>query len=562
MSESTHELDGLAAGSPSEDLEDLFEHAPCGYLSAGPDGRILRANQTFTAWTGYLPDEIIGRRFHDLLTIPGKIYYETHFAPLLRMQGSFNEVALDLVRADGSRFPALVNAVVRRDDAGQLRFIRITIFNATDRRRYEQELLAARGAADRMSEELRTLNAGLEARVVEEVAVRLSAEDALRQAQKMETLGQLTGGIAHDFNNMLAGVIGALNIIQRRLERGDTDVDKFIDGALDSAYRAASLTQRLLAFSRQQPLAPVPLDVNKMASGMTELLTRTLGETIQIETVLGAGLWTAKADPSQLENAILNMAVNARDAMPDGGKLTIETSNAYVDDVYAHTHDMAEGQYVLTAVSDTGSGMSPEVMQKAFDPFFTTKGIGKGTGLGLSQVFGFARQSGGHVKIYSELGHGTTVKIYLPRQVGDSASVPQNKAGNSPIPEGSEKILVVEDDDRVRMFSVEALQELGYKPFAAANGPQALELLTADPDIALIFTDVVMPEMTGRQLVDRALEVRPGLKVLYTTGYTRNAIVHNGVLDSGTQFLQKPYSIQQLARKVRAVLDLGEPKLT
>ncbi len=547
--------DGQDPRSAHDDLEDLFEHAPCGYLSAGPDGRILRSNETFTAWTGHSADAIVGRRFHDLLTIPGKIYYETHFAPLLRMQGSFNEVALDIVRADGSRFPVLVNAVIRKDAAGALRFIRITIFNATDRRRYESELLEARRLADRMSEELRILNAGLEARIVEEVEVRLKAEDALRQAQKMETLGQLTGGIAHDFNNMLAGVIGALNIIQRRLQRGDTSVDKFIDGALDSAYRAASLTQRLLAFSRQQPLAPIPLDVNKMAAGMTELLARTLGETIEVETVLGAGLWTAKADPSELENAILNMSVNARDAMPEGGKLTIETSNAYVDETYARANTMAEGQYVLIAVSDTGSGMAPEVLEKAFDPFFTTKGVGKGTGLGLSQVFGFARQSGGHVKIYSELGHGTTVKIYLPRQIGPSTQAAPGRPDAGAVPEGSEMVLVVEDDDRVRANSVEALRELGYRPVAAANGAEALALLGQHAEIALVFTDVVMPEMTGRQLVDRALAIRPDVKVLYTTGYTRNAIVHNGVLDSGTQFLQKPYSIQQLARKVRAVLD-------
>ncbi|HTN62300.1 MAG TPA: ATP-binding protein [Devosia sp.] len=551
-----NEGDGQDPKSAYDDLEDLFEHAPCGYLSAGPDGRILRSNETFTAWTGHSADAIVGRRFHDLLTIPGKIYYETHFAPLLRMQGSFNEVALDIVRADGSRFPVLVNAVVRQDEAGALRFIRITIFNATDRRRYESELLEARRLADGMSKELRVLNAGLEARVLEEVEVRLKAEDALRQAQKMETLGQLTGGIAHDFNNMLAGVIGALNIIQRRLQRGDTSVDKFIDGALDSAYRAASLTQRLLAFSRQQPLAPVPLDVNKMAAGMTELLARTLGETIEVETVLGAGLWTAKADPSELENAILNMAVNARDAMPDGGKLTIETSNAYVDEIYARANTMAEGQYVLIAVSDTGSGMAPQVLEKAFDPFFTTKGVGKGTGLGLSQVFGFARQSCGQVKIYSELGHGTTVKIYLPRQIGPSTQAASSRPDAGGVPEGSEMVLVVEDDHRVRANSVEALRELGYRPVAASNGAEALALLGEYAEIALVFTDVVMPEMTGRQLVDRALAIRPDLKVLYTTGYTRNAIVHNGVLDSGTQFLQKPYSIQQLARKVRAVLDL------
>ncbi len=536
-----------------DDLEDLFENAPCGYLSLGTDARIRRCNRTFARWLGVDAASLLGTRFPDLLTIAGKIYFETHFAPLLQMQGFFEEVALDIATAGGT-VPVLVNAVQRKAQGTSPAFIRVTVFKATDRRRYERELLEARRTADQARGELDALNKALERRVTDEVTSRLQAEEALRQAQKMEAVGQLTGGIAHDFNNMLAGVIGALNLIQRRLSRGDLDVGRFIEGGLDSAYRAASLTQRLLQFSRQSPLEPVALDVNKLCQGMTELLTRTLGETIHVETVLSAGLWNAKADPVQLENVVLNLAVNARDAMPGGGHLTIETSNAYVDEAYATQNQMIEGQYVLIAVSDTGHGMSTEVLAKVFDPFFTTKPVGKGTGLGMSQVYGFAKQSGGHVKIYSEVGHGTTVKLYLPRQVGEAPSPARPRVQEAPNG-GTETILVVEDDERVRNFATEALRELGYQVLLAHGGEAALGILQAHPQVALLFTDVVMPGMTGRQLADQATALRPDLKVLYTTGYTRNAIVHNGMVDPGTNYLQKPYSLGDLARKVRAVLD-------
>jgi len=539
-----------------EDLEDLFENAPCGYLSLGADARIRRCNQTFGRWLGVDPQTFVGKRFPDLLTIAGRIYFETHFAPLLKMQGFFDEVALD-IETETDALPVLVNAVQRGSVDDARAFIRVTVFKATDRRRYERQLLEARRQADGASAELARLNQALEQRVTDEVTSRMQAEEALRQAQKMEAIGQLTGGIAHDFNNMLAGVIGALNLIQKRLSRGDLDVDKFIEGALDSAYRAAGLTQRLLQFSRQTPLEPVALDVNKLTSGMSDLLSRTLGETIRVETVLAAGLWNAKADPSQLENVILNLAVNARDAMPGGGSLTIETSNAYVDERYARDNQMAEGQYVLVAVTDTGQGMPAEVLTRVFDPFFTTKPVGKGTGLGMSQVYGFAKQSGGHVKIYSEVGVGTTVKLYLPRQIGAAAAVGRPRAELAPLG-GTEKILVVEDDERVRTFAVEALRELGYTVLEAADGKSACEVMLANTKIALLFTDVVMPGMTGRELADRAVQSDPDLKLLFSTGYTRNAIVHNGVLDAGINFLQKPYSLHDLARKIRGVLDESE----
>jgi signal transduction histidine kinase len=391
-----------------------------------------------------------------------------------------------------------------------------------------------------------------------EMAQKEDAERQIRQMQKMEAVGQLTGGIAHDFNNMLAVIISAMNLIQRKVSRGETDLQKFVDAAMDAATRAASLTQRLLAFSRQQPLAPQLLDANRLIAGMSELLGRTLGETIQIETVLAGGLWRTHADQSQLENAVLNLAVNARDAMPDGGKLTIETANCHLDDLYASQHaEVPAGQYVMVAVTDTGTGMPPEIVARAFDPFFTTKPVDKGTGLGLSQVFGFVKQSGGHVKIYSEPGEGTTVRIYLPRHFGEEqvpeASTPGGSLAGSP----DETILVVEDDVRVRALTVAALGELGYRVLQADAAAPALALLEKHPEVTLLFTDIVMPETNGRKLADMAARLRPDLKVLFTTGFTRNAVVHNGVLDHGVNFIAKPFTIDQLAEKVRSVLDAG-----
>jgi PAS domain S-box-containing protein len=427
---------------------------------------------------------------------------------------------------------------------------------AIDNARLFQEVERELAERKRAEAALQTLNATLEQRVLEEVQERSRAEEQLRQMQKMEAVGQLTGGIAHDFNNMLAVIIGGLNLLQRKLAKGETDVERFVEGALDGAQRAASLTQRLLAFSRQQPLAPEPLSANRLVSDMSELLVRTLGETISVQTVLAAGLWRIKADPGQLENAILNLSVNARDAMPGGGKLTIETSNAFVDDAFAREFAISPGQYVLIAVADNGSGMSPEVIAKAFDPFYTTKSVGKGTGLGLSQVYGFVRQSGGHVKIYSELGVGTTVKIYLPRHYGE-APQPVSRQNPAATHRGlpSEVVMVVEDEDRVRAVSVEALRELGYTVLEAATPVEALRLFDEGTRVSLLFTDVVMPEMSGRDLADHARQRQENLKVLYTTGYTRNAIVHNGILDPGTSLLTKPFSIHDLAVKVRRLLD-------
>ncbi len=404
---------------------------------------------------------------------------------------------------------------------------------------------------------LRELNDTLERRVEEEVAHRLRTEEALRQSQKMEAVGQLTGGIAHDFNNMLAVVVSALDLLARKYLQDDPLAMRYVDAARNGTKRAAQLTHRLLAFSRQQPLRPEALNANRLVSGMSDLLRHSLGATIQLEAVQAGGLWRTHADPNQLENAILNLAVNARDAMPDGGRLTIETANAFLDDRYAAEQiGLLPGQYVMVAVTDTGSGMSPDVVSRAFDPFFTTKEVGRGTGLGLSQVYGFVKQSGGHVKIYSEPGQGTTVKIYLPRLLhGQDEDAQSGAVPLAPHANGRETVLVVEDEAAVRAMSVDALTELGYRVLEADGAEAALRLLDAHPEIALMFADVVMPGMNGRKLADEARNRRPDLKVLFTTGYTRNAVVHNGVLDAGVDLLGKPFTLEELGASVRAVLD-------
>jgi signal transduction histidine kinase len=424
----------------------------------------------------------------------------------------------------------------------------IALFIARQARRQFAELDRARGEAE-----------GALVALKAEAASREKAEGQLRQMQKMESLGALTGGIAHDFNNMLAVVLGGIELAKRRLRSDPDRADVLLDNAREGANRATTLTARLLAFSRNQPLVPAPLDMNKLVGGMCDMLNRTLGDAINVECVYAAGLWRCYADPGEVENAILNLAINGRDAMPEGGMLAVETGNAHIDDTYARLRpDVAPGQYVMVCVTDTGTGMSPEVIERAFDPFFTTKPVGKGTGLGLSQVFGFTKQSGGHVAIYSEVGRGTTVKIYLPRFTGTDPSEVETTATES-LPEGKpgEVILIVEDEQRVRHYAVDALRELGYTAISAASPSEALKALDEQPEITLLFTDIVMPEMTGRQLADAALARRSDLKILFTTGYTRNAVVHNGMLDVGVAFLPKPYGMGDLARKIRDVLDGG-----
>jgi signal transduction histidine kinase len=384
-----------------------------------------------------------------------------------------------------------------------------------------------------------------EAALAQEGIHRREAEDRLRQSQKMEAIGQLTGGVAHDFNNLLTIISGNLEIAERSLQSfGDTTRERLgrvIANAANGAQRAATLTQRLLAFARRQPLDPRLTNINALLAGMSDFFRRTLGENIDLEIVGGAGLWQVEVDPGQTEAAILNLVVNARDAMADAGKLTIETSNTFIDEGYSQQNaGIPVGQYVQISVSDTGSGMSREVQDRAFDPFFTTKQPGQGTGLGLSQVYGFVKQSGGHVKIYSEVGEGTTIKIYLPR-----AHVAASAVREIDVPVvgsvGSETILVVEDEADVRAYLVETLQDLNYRVREAPDGAAALALFDSDPlRIDLLLTDIVMPGMNGRQLADELNRRQAGLRVLFMTGYSRNAIVHQGRLDPGVSLLQKP----------------------
>ncbi|HRN88803.1 CHASE3 domain-containing protein [Hyphomicrobium sp.] len=390
----------------------------------------------------------------------------------------------------------------------------------------------------------------------ETIADRDVAEMQIRQMQKVEAVGQLTGGIAHDFNNMLAVIMSGIGLAQKRLQRGQDGAEEFLNGALDGANRAATLVKRLLAFSRQQPLAPKAIDANKFVAGISELISRALGETIQMETILGGGLWLTHVDPVQLENSILNLCVNARDAMPDGGCLTVETANCHLDDRYARLHPgIPAGQYVLIAVTDTGTGMSTDILEKAFDPFFTTKDATKGTGLGLSQVYGFVKQSGGHVKIYSEIGQGSTVKIYLPRHYAVETERHEAVVQDVIPAKGEETVLLVEDDVRVLELTTASLRELGYTVLVAGSAREALVQLERDIEIDLLLTDIVMPEMNGRKLADAAIKVRPDLKVIFMTGFTKNAVVHNGVLDPGVNFLAKPFSLEELSAKIREALE-------
>jgi PAS domain S-box-containing protein len=444
-------------------------------------------------------------------------------------------------RPDGEVRWVIARGRCLKDAEGRaVRFPGVT-FDITDRKAAEARV--------------RELNETLERRVAEAVSEREAAEDALRQSQKMEAVGQLTGGIAHDFNNMLAAVVGSLDLLSRRLPEGDARLRRYVDAAQEGAQRAAGLTQRLLAFSRQQPLRPETLDAGHLVAGMTDLLRHSLGSDIRLETLLHPDPSPVFADRNQLESVILNLAVNARDAMPEGGRLTIAIGRAEAGEAGDRT---ADGEFVRIAVSDSGSGMAPEIAARAFDPFFTTKPVGKGTGLGLSQVYGFVRQSGGQVRLETEPGRGTTVRLYLPRLAGEvSMAAAEREPSDLPRARPGEVVLVVEDEPAVRRFSLEALTELGYRPLEAGNAAEALRLLDAHPEIALLFTDMVMPDVNGRRLAEEAGRRRPGLPVLFTTGYARDAAPPDGALGPQAMLLPKPFTLAQLAFGLREVLDAG-----
>jgi PAS domain S-box-containing protein len=495
------------------------------------EGRIVSWNRGAEHIKGYTVAEILGQNFSRFYTvadqqagIPKRVLRQA------ASEGKFEGEGWR-VRKDGSQFWASVLIDPIYDQGGKLIGYAKVTRDMTEGRR-SQELLD-------------------------------QARDRMLQVQKMEAVGQLTGGVAHDFNNLLMVIIGNLEIAERNVEPADGSVERrkrAISNAKLGARRAATLTQRLLAFSRRQPLEPKPVELNKVIAGAIEFLKRTLGETVEIEAVGGAGLWRVEIDVVQFESALLNLAINARDAMPNGGKLTIETSNAFLDEEYCLANpEVVRGQYALVSVTDNGTGMTKEVMDRAFEPFFSTKAVGQGTGLGLSQVYGFIKQSGGHIKLYSEVGEGTTVKIYLPRLIsGRPLDEDEDmKAAKKPVPGvRGEIILVVEDDEDVRNYLIETLHDLNYRALRAHDSVAALGFLAqSDVRIDLLLTDVVLPGMNGRELARKAESMRPGLKVLFMTGYSRNAIVHQGRLDPDVELLQKPVTQEQLATRIRTLLD-------
>ncbi|WP_263262454.1 ATP-binding protein [Pseudomonas sp. RIT-PI-S] len=413
----------------------------------------------------------------------------------------------------------------------------------------------------RAEHQLQQLNARLEQLVAERTRELLRSEEQLRQSQKMEAVGQLTGGIAHDFNNLLTGISGSLELLQSRIAQGRTqDLDRYINAAQGASRRAAALTHRLLAFSRRQTLAPKPTRVNRLVKGMEELISRTVGPSVSIISDLSTDLWSVLIDPHQLENALLNLCINARDAMPDGGTLTISSRNRQIDERGAKAFDLAAGEYVALAVSDTGTGMAPEVAAKAFEPFFTTKPIGMGTGLGLSMIYGFIRQSGGQARIHSEPGRGCVVTLYLPRHLGEVHDTPTVPTGAPPRAELGETVLIVDDEPTVRIMVTEVLEDLGYHAVEAGDGRAGLQILNSSLEIDLLITDVGLPGgMNGRQMADAARVRRPDLKVLFITGYAESSVFENGPVQDGMHVLTKPFSVDSLARRIRDLIETTVP---
>ncbi|WP_099512068.1 hybrid sensor histidine kinase/response regulator [Microvirga ossetica] len=517
----------------------VVNSAPDAILTFDAQGVIQLANPAAAREFGYALRELVGLEMTVLLDAP-----ET-----------WNELWTSILDGDVMHRPVEVTA--RRKD-GSASFLEVSAARwQSDTRVFVTAILRDVNERRAAEETLRHLNQTLEERVEERTQELLRAEEQLRQAQKMEAVGQLTGGIAHDFNNLLAGIVGSLDLMQTRIAQGRTEnVERYAKAAMSSAQRAAALTHRLLAFARRQPLDPKPVNANQLIASMEDLLRRTIGPLHALEIVTAGGLWTTLCDPNQLESAILNLAINARDAMPDGGKLTIETANAYLDDTYAAAQpDLRSGQYVAICITDTGTGMPPDVIERVFEPFFTTKPLGQGTGLGLSMVYGFAKQSEGHVRIYSEVGQGTTIRIYLPRYRGTAQEEPSEVSfAEVPRAEAGETVLVVEDEPVIRNLIIEVLQDLGYRALEASDGPAGLKVLQSRQRIDLLVTDVGLPGINGRQLADAARETRPDLKVLFITGYAENATLANGFLDPGMEIFTKPFAVEALATRIRSMI--------
>jgi PAS domain S-box-containing protein len=502
-------------------------------------------NKAAEELTGYKFEETQGRPLHDVIhhTHPDGRPFPIEECEIDRAFPEDHQVQGEetFVHKDGSFYPVGFTASPVKDEAGK------TVGTVIEVRNITEELKARHAEQE--------FNNALKARVEEAMAERDRLEAQLVQSQKMEAVGQLTGGVAHDFNNLLQVVGSNLQLLLKDLPESDPK-RRFADNAMTGVSRGAKLTAQLLAFSRQQPLEPKPKNVGRLLRGMDDMLRRTLGEAIEIETVIAGGLWNCLVDPVQLENAILNLAINARDAMNHRGKLTIEAGNASLDDAYASAHaGVTPGQYVVLAITDTGSGIPQDIIEKVFDPFFTTKATGQGTGLGLSMVYGFIKQSGGHVKLYSEEGHGTTVRIYLPKTREQEAAQPAHAGAETPRGDG-ETVLVVEDDQAVRETAVDLLRELGYTVLTADSADSALAIVNSGAPIDLLFTDVVMPgSLRSTDLARKARERLPDIGVLFTSGYTQNAIVHAGRLDDGVDLLSKPYTRERLAQKIREILE-------
>jgi len=523
-------------------------------ITVDEEGLIQFANPAALSQFGYSNAELLGKSAAEL--------FETRDEWRGTLQGALanspSGQPIDLIarRKDGT--PSYLEASASRWTSGTRSFVTVILRDVNGRRATDAALRKSETEARSAAAALTELNRTLEQRVQERTAQLMQTEDALRQSQKMEAIGQLTGGIAHDFNNLLQGITGGLDLVKKRVAQGRfSELDRFISGAMASANRASALTHRLLAFSRRQPLAPTAVQVNPLLASMEELLHRTLGEHVHLELVTAAGLWLTKCDPNQLENAVLNLVINARDAMPDGGTLTVETQNSQLDSAYAALHqDIECGQYVCISVKDTGTGMSAATIAKAFEPFFTTKPLGRGTGLGLSMIYGFAKQSGGHANIHSELGTGTTVKLYLPRYNGDVEEadlIPDLSDVQSA--HTNETVLVVEDEFVVRELIVEVLKELGYSTLEAEDGPASLKILQSQQRVDLVISDIGLPGLNGRQIVEAARVTRPTLKVLFMTGYAENAAMAAGFLEPGMSMITKPFAMEALASRVREILE-------
>jgi len=518
----------------------IFAQASVGLSELSLDGRFARVNDALCQMLGREEADLLGLHMDDLIHPDDMAENRARVAQLLKTGLPFT-LEKRYYRPDG-QWVWVSSSMSRLDDAMGRPLALIAVkTDITERRRIEVAL--------------RDLNDTLEQRVGREIAERDKAEEALRQSQKMEAVGQLTGGVAHDFNNVLQIIAGNLQMLQQQVRSNDV-ARRRVEMAQTAVDRGARLSAQLLAFARRQPLRPVVADLSRLVTNMDGLLRRALGEAVDLVTVIGSGLWNTQVDPGQIENVILNLAINARDAMGGAGRLTIELGNAVLDEYYVNRLiDVPSGQYVMLAVTDTGCGMTPEIMERAFEPFFTTKAEGEGTGLGLSMAYGFVKQSRGHIKIYSEPGHGTSVKIYLPRSMMDEEEPPARDQ-SGPVVGGSETVLVVEDDPGVRDVVRDMLSTLGYRVLQAENGAAALHVLQGDVPIDLLFTDVVMPgDVSSPELARQAQQMRPDIAVLFTSGYPQNAIVHGGRLDEGLELLSKPYQRDELARKVREVLD-------